>query len=304
MKHARSRAFVSFWLFCAMSTAKTYPTMSKRFDVSEQHAGLNDGVWKCVYLFYSHRSQPPLVDFCHEWIPISKNSRQIFEGLDDELNAISELAKNAETEKSKQNLKTEAYSSKILTKQRLGMKSFPDSDDEYNNGKSVHKKRRAAPEDISRIALQDLVKYFNLPITEASRSLKIGLTVLKKKCREFGIPRWPHRKIKSLDRLIVDLREETQQQNDGEDTTMVVSTKKRMVEFERERIEKKPYMDGHTRRNQKKGLDKAFSKEGTKLGLWREQIQIFHFHSICERKDPLYQKCCLTLMIHFRDSAT
>ncbi|VFQ93504.1 unnamed protein product [Cuscuta campestris] len=106
---------------------------------------------------------------------------------------------------------------------------------------------------ISRIALQDLVKYFDLPITEASRSLKIGLTVLKKKCREFGIPRWPHRKIKSLDRLIVDLREETQQQNDGEDTMMVVSTKKRMVEFERERIEKKPYMDnGHTRRNQNK----------------------------------------------------
>ncbi|RAL52979.1 hypothetical protein DM860_016214 [Cuscuta australis] len=247
-----------------------------------------------VFTFFT-----PIAPSLHWWISAMNG----FQFLNDELNAISELAKNAETEKSKQNLKTEAYSSKILTKQRLGMKSFLDSDDEYNNGKSVHKKRRVAPEDISRIALQDLVKYFDLPITEASRSLKIGLTVLKK-CREFGIPRWPHRKIKSLDRLIVDLREETQQQNDGEDTTMVVSTEKRMVEFERERIEKKPYMDGHTRRNQKKGLDKAFSKEGTKLGLWREQIQIFHFHSICERKDPLYQKCCLTLMIHFRDSAT
>jgi hypothetical protein len=41
---------------------------------------------------------------------------------------------------------------------------------------------------------------------EASRNLKVGLTVLKKKCREFGIARWPHRKIKSLDSLIQDLQ--------------------------------------------------------------------------------------------------
>lgn len=68
------------------------------------------------------------------------------------------------------------------------------------------KKKRAASEDIARIALEDLAKYFDLPILEASRNLKVGLTVLKKKCREFGIPRWPHRKIKSLDGLIQDLQ--------------------------------------------------------------------------------------------------
>lgn len=68
------------------------------------------------------------------------------------------------------------------------------------------KKKRAASKDIARIALSDLAKYFDLPIVEASRNLKVGLTVLKKKCREFGIPRWPHRKIKSLDGLIRDLQ--------------------------------------------------------------------------------------------------
>lgn len=68
------------------------------------------------------------------------------------------------------------------------------------------KKKRAATEDIARIALEDLVKYFDLPIAEASRNLKVGLTVLKRKCREFGIPRWPHRKIKSLDSLIRNLQ--------------------------------------------------------------------------------------------------
>lgn len=73
-------------------------------------------------------------------------------------------------------------------------------------GIAEKKKRRAASKDIARIALSDLAKYFDLPIVEASKNLNIGLTVLKKKCREFGIPRWPHRKIKSLDGLIRDLQ--------------------------------------------------------------------------------------------------
>lgn len=70
----------------------------------------------------------------------------------------------------------------------------------------IMKKKRAASEDVAKIALEDLVKYFDVPMVEASRNLKVGLTVLKRKCREFGIPRWPHRKIKSLDSLIRDLQ--------------------------------------------------------------------------------------------------
>lgn len=71
---------------------------------------------------------------------------------------------------------------------------------------SGKKKRRAATKDIASLGLEDLAKYFDVPIIEASKNLKVGLTVLKKKCREFGIPRWPHRKIKSLDGLISDLQ--------------------------------------------------------------------------------------------------
>lgn len=70
----------------------------------------------------------------------------------------------------------------------------------------MKKKKRADSKDVARIALEDLAKYFDLPIVEASRNLNVGLTVLKRKCREFGIPRWPHRKIKSLDGLIRDLQ--------------------------------------------------------------------------------------------------
>lgn len=70
----------------------------------------------------------------------------------------------------------------------------------------MEKKKRAASKDVASIGLAYLVKYFDVPIVEASKNLKVGLTVLKRKCREFGIPRWPHRKIKSLDNLIHDLQ--------------------------------------------------------------------------------------------------
>lgn len=70
----------------------------------------------------------------------------------------------------------------------------------------IKKKKRAASKHVAELSLEDLSKYFGLTIVEASRNLNIGLTVLKKKCREFGIPRWPHRKIKSLDSLIHDLQ--------------------------------------------------------------------------------------------------
>jgi len=70
----------------------------------------------------------------------------------------------------------------------------------------IGKKKRAASDHVAKITLSDLAKYFDMPIAEASKNLNVGLTVLKRKCREFGIPRWPHRKIKSLDSLIHDLQ--------------------------------------------------------------------------------------------------
>uniref|UniRef100_F6I0K1 RWP-RK domain-containing protein n=2 Tax=Vitis TaxID=3603 RepID=F6I0K1_VITVI len=106
------------------------------------------------------------------------------------------------------------------------------------------KKKRAASEDVAKIALEDLVKYFDVPMVEASRNLKIGLTVLKRKCREFGIPRWPHRKIKSLDGLIRDLQEEAErQQLENKAAAMAVLKRQRMLETEKECIEQRPFME-------------------------------------------------------------
>ncbi|KAJ4966391.1 hypothetical protein NE237_018240 [Protea cynaroides] len=106
------------------------------------------------------------------------------------------------------------------------------------------KRRRAGTEHIARIALSDLTKYFDLPIAEASRNLNVGLTVLKRKCREFGIRRWPHRKIKSLDTLIHELQEETErQEQEDEAAARAVAKRQKMLEIEKECIEKRPSME-------------------------------------------------------------
>ncbi|XP_020700072.1 protein RKD2-like [Dendrobium catenatum] len=57
------------------------------------------------------------------------------------------------------------------------------------------------------IELEEIRAYFHMPITKAAMEMNIGLTVLKKRCRDLGITRWPHRKLKSLNTLISNIQE-------------------------------------------------------------------------------------------------
>ncbi|KAI4341447.1 hypothetical protein MLD38_026172 [Melastoma candidum] len=50
-------------------------------------------------------------------------------------------------------------------------------------------------------------RYFYMPITQAAKELNVGLTLLKRRCRELGIRRWPHRKLMSLQTLIKNVQE-------------------------------------------------------------------------------------------------
>jgi hypothetical protein len=56
--------------------------------------------------------------------------------------------------------------------------------------------------------MDDLRTVFHLPINDAAKKLGLCVTVLKQKCREFGIVRWPFRKVKKIDMLIKQLEEE------------------------------------------------------------------------------------------------
>ncbi|XP_057774973.1 protein RKD4 [Salvia miltiorrhiza] len=67
--------------------------------------------------------------------------------------------------------------------------------------------RRNGRHKSSALQLEEIQKYFDFPITRAAKELNVGLTVLKKRCRELNIARWPHRKIKSLKSLIHNVKE-------------------------------------------------------------------------------------------------
>ena len=58
----------------------------------------------------------------------------------------------------------------------------------------------------SEITQEELASCFHLPSEAACRKLGVGLTVLKRQCRKYGIKRWPFRKMKSLDRLITNVQ--------------------------------------------------------------------------------------------------
>lgn len=54
------------------------------------------------------------------------------------------------------------------------------------------------------------MQVYHLNIEEAARELGIGMTKLKEHCRLMGIPRWPSRKLRSMDKLIESLQERAQ----------------------------------------------------------------------------------------------
>eukprot|EP01120_Amphizonella_sp_Union-15-10_P015572 TRINITY_DN8043_c0_g1_i1.p1 TRINITY_DN8043_c0_g1~~TRINITY_DN8043_c0_g1_i1.p1 ORF type:complete len:227 (-),score=37.46 TRINITY_DN8043_c0_g1_i1:29-709(-) len=68
---------------------------------------------------------------------------------------------------------------------------------------------------------EDLSKYFHLPINVAAREIGVCATVLKKICRKNGIPRWPHRKIKSIDKMIETLKHSLQRGSTEEDDNRI-----------------------------------------------------------------------------------
>ncbi|KAG0594840.1 hypothetical protein M758_UG114700 [Ceratodon purpureus] len=98
--------------------------------------------------------------------------------------------------------------------------------------------QRGATERMTEITLHELSQYFHMPITQASKELKVGLTVLKKRCREFGIPRWPHRKMKSLDSLIQNIQELARGPEGGTSGPVMSAVKE--LEHQKKRMEERP----------------------------------------------------------------
>lgn len=53
-----------------------------------------------------------------------------------------------------------------------------------------------------KLSWEEVSQYFSMPIEAAAGELDMCLTSLKGNCRQLGLKRWPHRKIRSLQNLI------------------------------------------------------------------------------------------------------
>ncbi|KAK5777052.1 hypothetical protein PVK06_045017 [Gossypium arboreum] len=118
--------------------------------------------------------------------------------------------------------------------------------DEDINGEEVMKKERVSSkrckEDQRKAKLLSrkvISQYFYMPIIQAAKELNVGLTLLKKRCRELGIRRWPHRKLTSLRTLINNVQE----LEEGEERESKVREAIEVLERERKMLEEMPDMD-------------------------------------------------------------
>ncbi|XP_031124394.1 protein RKD1-like [Ipomoea triloba] len=75
---------------------------------------------------------------------------------------------------------------------------------EDNSSKKEGRGRRPVPSTLSREVISS---YFHMPVCQAAEELGIGETTLKERCRKVGIPRWPHRKLKSLEALMKNVQD-------------------------------------------------------------------------------------------------
>ncbi|XP_012483163.1 protein RKD2 [Gossypium raimondii] len=84
-------------------------------------------------------------------------------------------------------------------------------------------------------------QYFYMPITKAAKELKVGLTLLKKRCRELGIRRWPYRKLMSLQTLTKNLQVLDREEREGSEGKLREAME--ALRKEREMLEEMPNME-------------------------------------------------------------
>lgn len=82
-----------------------------------------------------------------------------------------------------------------------------------------HHQPRIPVVDVDQITLEMLQSYYGVPLADLAKEIGLSLTLLKKICRKFGIARWPHRQIRSINKTAQELRERmmrcnTQQERD------------------------------------------------------------------------------------------
>ncbi|CAI9757543.1 unnamed protein product [Fraxinus pennsylvanica] len=95
-----------------------------------------------------------------------------------------------------------------------------------------HREVKTYTSNCKILSRETISQYFYMPITQAARELNVGLTLLKKRCRELGIRRWPHRKLMSLQTLIKNVHELGKEEGEGKlrDAIQILEQEMKLME--------------------------------------------------------------------------
>ncbi|CAH8339919.1 unnamed protein product [Eruca vesicaria subsp. sativa] len=116
--------------------------------------------------------------------------------------------------------------------------------DGNNTTKETTRQKKKYREDklIQSFSREDMKPYFKMPITKAAKELNVGLTLLKKRCRELGFSRWPHRKLTSIDGIINNLKDHLGNM-EGEKNRSKLMNALEILEAEKKMIEEFPDLE-------------------------------------------------------------
>ncbi|KAF2538490.1 hypothetical protein F2Q68_00019105 [Brassica cretica] len=107
---------------------------------------------------------------------------------------------------------------------------------------TMQKRRYRGDRLIQIFSREDMKPYFKMPITKAAKELGVGLTLLKRRCRELGFSRWPHRKLTSIDGLINNLKDHLGKM-EGEVNKSKLMNALEILEAEKKMIEEFPDLE-------------------------------------------------------------
>ncbi|KAK7265798.1 hypothetical protein RJT34_33421 [Clitoria ternatea] len=141
---------------------------------------------------------------------------------------------------------------------------------------SVNRDREERNNSSTRMLTRKTIsEYFYMPITKAAKELNVGLTLLKKRCRELGIRRWPHRKLMSLQTLINNVQELGKEE--GNESEEKLRNAVEILEKEKKLLEEMPdiELEDHTKR-----LRQACFKANYKKRKLIEQMEAAHCSSL------------------------
>nr|XP_027122331.1 protein RKD3-like [Coffea arabica] len=119
------------------------------------------------------------------------------------------------------------------------------------------------------LSRKTISNYFYMPITQAAKELNVGLTLLKKRCRELGIRRWPHRKLMSLQTLIKNVQELAKEGGEGAERKFREAID--ILEHEKKMLEEIPHLqlEDNTKRL-RQACFKANYKKRKLMGMVKE----------------------------------